>query len=243
MTAVTPDLHKLWVYLAASPLLGLTATLVAYLIAFRIHERRRFNPLVNPLLIAVAILATLLTLTGTPYKTYFDGAQFVHFLLGPATVALAMPLYQQWPKLRRHAVPLLVGLLAGSVVAVVSAIAVAWLLGASGETLRSMAPKSVTIPIAMGISEKIGGAPSLTAVLVMITGILGATTTTRLLNLLRIREYSGRGFATGIAAHGIGTARAFQVNQEAGAFAALGMGLNGILTAVLVPLLAGWIPH
>ncbi|MFW6168174.1 MAG: LrgB family protein, partial [Ralstonia sp.] len=189
MTAVTPDLHKLWVYLAASPLLGLTATLVAYLIAFRIHERRRFNPLVNPLLIAVAILATLLTLTGTPYKTYFDGAQFVHFLLGPATVALAMPLYQQWPKLRRHAVPLLVGLLAGSVVAVVSAIAVAWLLGASGETLRSMAPKSVTIPIAMGISEKIGGAPSLTAVLVMITGILGATTTTRLLNLLRIREY------------------------------------------------------
>jgi putative effector of murein hydrolase len=158
-------------------------------------------------------------------------------------VALAMPLYQQWPKLRRHAVPLLVGLLAGSVVAVVSAIAVAWLLGASGETLRSMAPKSVTIPIAMGISEKIGGAPSLTAVLVMITGILGATTTTRLLNLLRIREYSVRGFATGIAAHGIGTARAFQVNQEAGAFAALGMGLNGILTAVLVPLLAGWIPH
>ncbi|MFP4593237.1 LrgB family protein [Ralstonia sp.] len=243
MTAVTPDLHKLWVYLAASPLLGLTATLVAYLIAFRIHERRRFNPLVNPLLIAVAILATLLTLTGTPYKTYFDGAQFVHFLLGPATVALAMPLYQQWPKLRRHAVPLLVGLLAGSVVAVVSAIAVAWLLGASGETLRSMAPKSVTIPIAMGISEKIGGAPSLTAVLVMITGILGATTTTQLLNLLRIREYSVRGFATGIAAHGIGTARAFQVNQEAGAFAALGMGLNGILTAVLVPLLAGWIPH
>jgi len=126
---------------------------------------------------------------------------------------------------------------------VVSAVAIAWALGASTETLHSIAPKSVTMPIAMGISEKIGGAPSMTAVLVLITGIVGATTTTRLLNLLRIREYSVRGFATGIAAHGIGTARAFQVNPEAGAFAALGMGLNGVLTAVLVPLLAGWIPH
>ena len=243
MNTMAPNLHQLWVYLAASPLLGLTATLIAYLIGVRLHERSGFNPVVNPLLIAVVILGTLLTLTGTPYKTYFDGAQFVHFLLGPATVALAVPLYQQWAKLRRHAIPLMIGLLAGSVVAVVSAVGIAWLLGASPETLRSMAPKSVTIPIAMGISEKIGGAPTITAVLVLITGIVGATTTTRLLNLLRIREYSVRGFATGIAAHGIGTARAFQVNPEAGAFSALGMGLNGVLTAILVPLLAGWIPH
>lgn len=154
-----------------------------------------------------------------------------------------MPLYHQWPKLRRHAIPLLSGLLAGSLVATLSAVGVAWLLGASPETLRSLASKSVTIPIAMGVSEKIGGSPSLTAVLVMMTGLLGASTTTRLLNLLGIREYSVRGFATGIAAHGIGTARAFQVSPEAGAFAALGMGLNGILTAVMVPLLAAWIPH
>ncbi|CAH0439815.1 LrgB family protein [Ralstonia pseudosolanacearum] len=240
---MTPDLHKLWVYLAATPLLGLTATLVAYVFAYGIYQRLRFNPLANPVLIAVAILVTLLTATDTPYKTYFDGAQFVHFLLGPATVALAVPLYHQWPKLRRHAIPLLSGLLAGSLVATLSAVGVAWLLGASPETLRSLASKSVTIPIAMGVSEKIGGSPSLTAVLVMMTGLLGASTTTRLLNLLGIREYSVRGFATGIAAHGIGTARAFQVSPEAGAFAALGMGLNGILTAVMVPLLAAWIPH
>lgn len=119
----------------------------------------------------------------------------------------------------------------------------AWPLDASPETLRSLASKSVTIPIAMGVSEKIGGSPSLTAVMVMMAGLLGASTTTRLLNLLGIREYSVRGFATGIAAHGIGTARAFQGSPEAGAFAALGMGLNGILTAVMVPLLAAWIPH
>ncbi|ALD91494.1 LrgB family protein [Cupriavidus gilardii] len=240
---MTPRLNEIWVYLAASPLLGLTATLLAYVFAFRIYERARFSPLANPVMISVALLVAVLTVTGTPYQTYFDGAQFVHFLLGPATVALAVPLYQQLPKLRAHVLPLLCGLLAGSLVAVVSAVGIAWLLGASPEVVRSLAPKSVTIPIAMGVAEKIGGLPSLTAVLVMGTGIIGAISATKILNLLGMRDYSVRGFATGLAAHGIGTARAFQVNQEAGAFAALGMGLNGVLTAVLVPLLATWMPR
>lgn len=240
---MTPRLNEIWVYLSASPLLGLTATLLAYVFAYRIYERARFSPVANPVLIAVALLVAVLTVTGTPYKTYFDGAQFVHFLLGPATVALAVPLYLQLPKLRRHVLPLLAGLLAGSVVAVVSVVGIAWLLGASPQVILSLAPKSVTIPIAMGVSEKIGGLPSLTAVLVMGTGIVGAVSATRLLNLLRIRDYSVRGFATGVAAHGIGTARAFQVSEEAGAFAALGMGLNGVLTAVLVPVLLGWMPR
>lgn len=240
---MTPRLNEIWVYLAASPLLGLTATLLAYVFAFRIYERARFSPLANPVMISVALLVAVLTVTGTPYQTYFDGAQFVHFLLGPATVGLAVPLYQQLPKLRAHVLPLLGGLLAGSLVAVVSAVGIAWLLGASPEVVRSLAPKSVTIPIAMGVAEKIGGLPSLTAVLVMGTGIIGAISATKILNLLGMRDYSVRGFATGLAAHGIGTARAFQVNQEAGAFAALGMGLNGVLTAVLVPLLATWMPR
>jgi predicted murein hydrolase (TIGR00659 family) len=240
---ITPRLNEIWVYLAASPLLGLTATLLAYVFAFRIYQRARFSPLANPVMIAVALLVAVLTVTGTPYKTYFDGAQFVHFLLGPATVALAVPLYLQLPKLRANVLPLLGGLLAGSLVAVVSAVGIAWLLGASPEVVRSLAPKSVTIPIAMGVAEKIGGLPSLTAVLVMATGIIGAVSATKILNLLGMRDYSVRGFATGVAAHGIGTARAFQVNEEAGAFAALGMGLNGVVTAVLVPVLAAFVPH
>jgi len=240
---MTPRLNEIWVYLAATPLLGLTATLVAYVFAYRIYERARFSPLANPVMIAVALLVTALTVTGTPYKTYFDGAQFVHFLLGPATVALAVPLYLQLPKLRKHALPLLGGLLVGSLVAAVSAVTIAWALGATRETVLSLAPKSVTIPIAMGVAEKIGGLPSLTAVLVMATGIIGAVSATTLLNLLRIRDYSVRGFATGVAAHGIGTARAFQVSEEAGAFAALGMGMNGVVTAILVPMLATWVPH
>ncbi|MGO4302899.1 MULTISPECIES: LrgB family protein [unclassified Cupriavidus] len=240
---MSPRLNEIWVYLAASPLIGLTATLIAYVFAYRIYERARFSPLANPVMISVAILVTVLTVTGTPYKSYFDGAQFVHFLLGPATVALAVPLYLQLPKLRTHVIPLLCGLVAGSIVAVVSAVGIAYALGASPEVVRSLAPKSVTIPIAMGVSEKIGGLPSLTAVLVMATGIIGAVSATGLLNLLRVRDYTVRGFATGVAAHGIGTARAFQVSQEAGAFAALGMGLNGVLTAILVPVLATWMPH
>ena len=240
---MSPRLNEIWVYLAASPLIGLTATLIAYVFAFRIYERARFSPLANPVMISVAILVTVLTVTGTPYKTYFDGAQFVHFLLGPATVALAVPLYTQLPKLRSNVLPLLIGLLAGSVAAVVSAVGIAYALGASPEVVRSLAPKSVTIPIAMGVSEKIGGLPSLTTVLVMATGIIGAISATGLLNLLGVRDYTVRGFATGVAAHGIGTARAFQVSQEAGAFSALGMGLNGVLTAILVPVLAAWMPH
>lgn len=240
---IAPRLTDVWVYLAASPLLWLTATLLAYIAAYALFERLRANPLANPVMISVAILVTLLLATDTPYHAYFDGAQFVHFLLGPATVALAVPLYQQLPKLRRNLLPLLGGLLAGSLIAIVSVVLVAWLLGASGETLRSLAPKSVTIPIAMGVAEKIGGLPSLTAVLVMCTGVIGAVCATPLLNLLRIRDYSVRGFSAGLAAHGIGTARAFQVSEEAGAFAALGMGLNGVLTAILVPLLAHWMPR
>ena len=240
---MTPKLTDIWVYLSASPLLFLTLTLVAYQAAYWIYKRANFHPLLNPVALAVAALVALLKLTGTPYQTYFDGAQFVHFLLGPATVALAIPLYAQLDKLKAAWLPLAGALAAGSVVAIGSAIGIAWLLGADPTTLVSIAPKSVTTPIAMGIAEKLGGLPSLTAVLVVSTGILGAVMAKYVLDALRIRDHGVRGFAVGLAAHGIGTARAFQVSEQAGAFAGLAMGLNGLATAVLFPLLAwlsGW---
>jgi predicted murein hydrolase (TIGR00659 family) len=180
-------------------------------------------------------------LTGTSYETYFAGAQFVHFLLGPATVALAIPLHAQFRKVRAMARPVAVGLIAGSLAAIVAAIAVARLLGASLPTQLSLAPKSVTTPIAMGIAERIGGIPSLTAVLVIVTGIIGAVAARYLFDALRIQDPAIRGFAMGVASHGIGTARAFQVSEQSGAFAALAMGLNGALTAALVPALAVWL--
>lgn len=233
---MTPRLNDIWVYLSASPLLGLTATLLAYQLAYAVHVRANYNPLLNPVAIAVAVLVIILSATGTPYATYFDGAQFVHFLLGPATVALAIPLHQQWSKLRRDWLAFLASSVIGSAAAIATAMLVAWLFGASKATILSIAPKSVTTPIAMGIAEKIGGLPSLTAVLVIATGILGATIARSILLAMKIDDHSVRGFALGVTAHGIGTARAFQVSQEMGAFAGLAMGLSGVVTALLLPL-------
>ena len=230
-----------WVYLSASPLLWLTLTLVAYIGAFALYEGSRFNPLVNPVAISVVLLTGLLVATSTPYKTYFEGAQFVHFLLGPATVALAVPLFEQMPKLRRAWFALTVGLLVGVVVAMVSAVAIAWLLGASTATIASLAPKSVTTPVAMGISEKIGGIPSLTAVIVVLTGIVAAALGRFVFDALGVKSYAVRGFAIGLAGHGQGVARAFVVSEEAGAFAGLAMGLTALATALIAPWLAPWL--
>jgi predicted murein hydrolase (TIGR00659 family) len=230
--------HSLWVYLAASPLLWLALTLAAYVVADRVAVAFGRHPLINPVVIAVAIIIGALQLSGTGFDTYFTGAQFVHFLLGPATVALAIPLVENWGRVRRAAIPILFSLVAGSLTAVATAVGTAWLIGAPPEILASLAGKSVTTPIAMGIAEQLGGIPALTAILVIATGILGAIMVTPLMNALGIRDYAARGFAAGVTAHGIGTARAFSVDPVAGTFAGLAMSLNGILTALVVPLLA-----
>lgn len=230
------DAALIWSYLSREPLLWLTATLLAYWAgdaAFRASGRK---PYVNPVLVAVILLAAVLWLTGTDYPAYFEGAQFVHFMLGPATVALAVPLHANLSRVRRAALPILAALVAGSVTAVLSALGIAWALGADAGVLASLAPKSATAPVAIGISEGLGGAPTLTAVLVLLTGIIGAVVVTPLLNALGVRDWRARGFAVGVAAHGIGTARAFQVNETAGAFAGIGMGLNAVLTALIAPL-------
>jgi predicted murein hydrolase (TIGR00659 family) len=230
-----------WVYLAASPLLWLALTLVAYLFAFALYRRSGFNPLVNPVAIAICVLLAILLSTHTSYQTYFDGAQFVHFLLGPATVALAVPLYEQWGKLKSHWVALAIALLVGVFVASGSAILIAHALGASPRTLASLAPKSVTTPVAMGISEKLGGLPSLTAVAVVLTGVVGSAFARFVLNAMRIPEHSVRGFALGLAAHGQGVARAFLVSDEMGAFAGLAMGLAALASALLLPYAGRWL--
>ena len=234
-------LGRTWVYLATSPLLWLTATLVAYQAATWLWGRCRMNPLLNPVLVAIVLLVGLLTVTGTDYRTYFDGAQFVHFLLGPATVALAVPLYRQIPAVRRSALAIGIALAVGSFTAAASAMAIASLLGASHDIVLSLAPKSVTTPIAMGIAEAIGGIPSLTVAMVMLTGIAGATLGPALLGLLKIKDPRAQGLALGVAAHGIGTARALQSSELAGAFASLAMGLNGFATAVALPLTLRWL--
>lgn len=228
-------INGLWVYLSASPLFGLTLTLIAYGIGYRLYSAAKSNPLINPVLIAIAIIITVLTVLHIPYQDYFAGGQFIHFLLGPATVGLALPLYKQVAKLKRLGLPISLALLFGVSLASVSTLLIAKYLGASHATLLSLAPKSVTTPVAMSITEQLGGVPSLTAVFVIITGIIGAIVGSSLFRLLRIQDDSVKGIAMGITAHGIGTARAFQISAEKGAFSGLAMALSALVASLLVP--------
>jgi predicted murein hydrolase (TIGR00659 family) len=232
---------RLWVYLQTTPLFWLAATLGAFLAAEALAHALKRNPLANPVLIAVALVALLLRLTATDYQTYFNGAQFVHFLLGPATVALGVPLYRNLALVRANLAPMAAALLVGSFVAILSAVGVAAALGAPRVVLISLAPKSITAGVAMAVSEAMGGIPPLTAALVIATGIIGAIVVTPLMNALGIRDFAARGFSVGLASHGIGTARAFTVNSVAGVFAGIAMGLNAMLTPILVPLVLPWL--
>ncbi|MCC7327492.1 MAG: LrgB family protein [Burkholderiales bacterium] len=236
MSGAAQPFFELWVYLAATPLAGLALTLVMYAAGWWCYARSGMHPLANPVLIAVALIVSLLLATGTAYQTYFDGAQFVHFLLGPAVVGLAVPLVREWGSVRRLALPIAGALAVGSLVALSSVVGLAALLGASPATILSLAPKSVTTPIAMGVAEKLGGLPALAAVFAVTTGVLGAAIGKYVLDACRVRDWRARGFALGLAAHGIGTARAFQVNADAGAYAGLAFGLHGLLAAILMPL-------
>ena len=223
-------------FIGVSPLAALTATIGVYVFACWVHTLAKRSPLANPVAISVALLVALLKLSGMRYSTYFEGARFIHFLLGPAIIALAVPLHRQMPKLRKALVPLLAGLVAGSATAVVSAVGITMLLHCSGVAVASIAPKSVTAAIAMLISARIGGIPSLTAAMVIATGISGAMLGSLVLDPLGVRRDDVRGFAMGVASHGIGTARAFQISEEAGAFAGLGMAMNGIFSAFVLPI-------
>jgi len=226
---------SLWVYLSQSPLLWLTVTLLVYALADEVSLKTHRHPLANPVLHSMWIIGGFLLLTGTSYTTYFAGAQFVHFLLGPATVALAVPLYENRKVVLSAILPMLVALAVGSVTAVASVVLLAEGVGLPRAVILSMAPKSVTAGVAMGISETLHADPSLTAVAVILTGIMGAITVTPLMNRMGVTDFRARGFAAGIAAHGIGTARAFQVDEVAGVFAGIAMSLNALVTSLLVP--------
>jgi len=231
----------LWIYLATTPLIWLTTTILAYLAADGAARHLGRPAWANPVLLSVILIAPVLWLTQTDYPTYFEGAQFIHFLLGPATVALAMPLWDNRDTIKTSVTPIVLALLVGSIVAAASAILLARAFGLPMEVLLSLAPKSTTAPVALGISEAVGGLPALTAVLVILTGIIGAVTVTPLMNFLMITDWRARGFAVGVAAHGIGTARAFQVNPVAGAYAGIAMALNALLTSLIVPVLVRWL--
>jgi putative effector of murein hydrolase len=231
-----PPIHEIWVYLSGSPLLALTLTLAAWQLGTWAYERSGRNPLVNPVAIAVAVVAAAIVAIDMPYARYFEGAQFVHFLLGTATVSLAVPIHRGLADVRGRLLPLAAALLGGGASSIAVAIGVARLLDVDAPLVQGLWAKSVTAPIAMGVAERIGASPTLTAVYAVVTGVLGRF----VLDAVGCRAWWQRGAAIGIAAHGIGTSRAFTVHADAGAWASLAMGLHGVVGAVLIPLAFGW---
>lgn len=231
------NVASMWVYLSTSPLLHLTFTVSFFVLARGLYRKMGSPALLNPVLVTVIVIVALLSWSDTPYDVYFEGAQFVHFLLGPATVALAIPLYRQISLVKRYPVALLASIVTGSLVAMISAVLIAKLGDVGEQTLISIAPKSITTPVAMGVVEQLGGLPSLTAVLVILTGIVGAAVGPWLLDKLQVTNSVAKGLAMGVAAHGLGTGRAVLMGDVAAAFAGLAMGLNALVTAVLLPVL------
>jgi len=233
---ILPFFH-IWAYLQTQPLLGLTATLGVWELASMVDAKAGRKAYTSPLVLSILALAAILLVTHTPYKAYFAGAQFVHFLLGPATVALAVPMYNNLPAIRRDFLAIIVSLAAGSVVAASSAMLIAHAMGAPDAIVISLGPKSVTTPIAIGIVQNLGGQPALATVFVIVTGMFGSVVCTGLFKILRVKDWRAQGLAAGTAAHGIATARMLTLNQTAGAFGGLAIGLNGIVTSILLPLL------
>jgi predicted murein hydrolase (TIGR00659 family) len=222
--------------LLSTPVFGVGLTLIVYALAQKLYLRTG-SIFFNPVAVSIASIILLLLLARIPYEVYAVGGDYVLFLLGPSVVALGLPLYTRRREILARKAPILIGVLAGSLASIVSASGTAWLLGGSREVVLSLAPKSVTTPIAISIVEKIGGIAPLTAALVVLTGCLGAICGPEFCRLIGIRDPAAMGLAVGTAAHGIGTARMLEVDRLGGAIAGLAIGLNGLVTAFLLPLL------
>ncbi|WP_294330002.1 LrgB family protein [uncultured Sphingomonas sp.] len=231
-------MSALWHMLQATPLLWLSVTLLVFEAADRISKRTNRHPLCHPVLTATPVVIGVVLLTRTPYPVYAQNTAVLTFLLGPATVGLAVPLWRSRALIRRAAGPLLLALFAGSLTSIVSVTGIVWAFGGTAQIIATVAPRSVTTPVAMALASQLGGIPALAAVVVLIAGVFGAMIATPLLTLLRIQDFRVRGFATGVAAHGVGMARAFQVSELGGTFAGVGMALNAAMTALLLTLWA-----
>ena len=223
-------LYSIWVYLQAEPLFWLTLTIGAYLTADFLYRKSNLFPLLNPVAISILLVSSVLLIFDVQYERYFDGAKFIHFLLGPATVCLAIPIYKNWQLIVQNSKAIVISIFIGSLFSILITYFLSTLFHLNDELILSL------LPIAMGISELIGGIPSLTAIFTFTTGVIGASLAIFVFDLMGIKKMEARGFALGLASHGIGTARAMSKDTNAGVFSAVAMGLTGLITSILVPL-------
>jgi putative effector of murein hydrolase len=229
------SLQNLWTPLATTPVLWLFVTLAAYAVGCIIQRLCASSPYASPVLIAMVVVGAVVLITRTSYQTYFGGAQFINFMLGPVTVALAVPLAENFALVWRNLTSIGLALLAGSLTSVVGGIGIVWALGGSRSVALSMAPRAVTTPIAMAVSQQIGGMPALTAALAILGGIIASISGRWMLLRFQIEDWRAHGLAAGVAGSGVAAAQVAALDEVGAAFAALGIALNGILTALLVP--------
>jgi len=228
-------------YIISTPLTWLLLTLGAFKFGIIVYEKSNKQVLLQPIIVSYLIIMSVILFTGTTYEEYFKGVEIIHFFLGPATVALALPLYNNLKYIKSLFVPIMITLVVAGVFSILIAVGLLWILGAELPTILSMTTKSITAPIAIITSEQIGAIPSLAVGFVIITGIIGALLGTTLFKMLKIKHDTSKGFALGLISHGIGTARAIEISEKAAAFSALAMGLGGIITAVFLPLIIQFI--
>lgn len=234
------NLEALYAYVTTTPLVWIIVTISAYKIGILVYEKSGKNALLQPIVVAYMIMLPILLLADIPYQRYFESVSIIHFILGPATVALALPLYKNLKLIRSYFMPIVVTLVLGSAFTILSALGILWLFDASTTTMLSMTTKSVTAPITIITAQDIGAVPSLAMGFVVITGLLGALLGNFIFKLLRIKHDAAKGFALGLISHAIGIARSVEISEKAAAFAALAMGLVGVLIAVILPLIVGW---
>lgn len=227
-------------WITAFPLFGLLLTLLTFYCGQRLYIASGRNAWLQPVVASMVLVIVVLVVADIPYARYYRSAELLHLLLGPATVALAVPLFQHARRIRTLLLPILLTLVTGSVLTVGIAVGVLWMLGGSETSLLSIATKSITTPIAMVVSEKLGGVAPLAAVIVLATGALGSMAGIPIMERLGVRDKVVQGITLGLTAHAIGTTRALEVDEECGAFAAFAMGTTGVLTALLLPIIVSW---
>jgi len=233
------NVDALIAYITSTPLTWIIITMSAYKVGILIYEKTGKHALLQPIVIAYVIMLPILIITQIPYKQYFESVSILHFFLGPATVALALPLYKNLKLIHAYLLPICITLVAGGIFTILSALGILWLLGASKITMLSMTTKSVTAPITLITAHDIGANAALAIGFVVITGLLGALFGTFIFKLLRIKHDAAKGFALGLISHAVGTARAFEISENAAAFSALAMGLIGVFIAIFLPIVMG----
>jgi putative effector of murein hydrolase len=224
-------------YIQSTPLTWLIITLASFKIGIIIYEKFNKHTLLQPIIIAYVMLLSLIIYTNTSFEEYFKSVEIIHFFLGPATVALALPLYKNLKYIKSLFLPIMLTLFIAGIFSIVVAVSLLWIFGAELPTILSMTTKSITAPIAIITSEQIGAIPSLAVGFVLITGIIGALFGTIVFKFIKIKHDTSKGFALGLVSHGIGTARAIEISEKAAAFSALAMGLSGIFTAIFLPMI------